>query len=136
MMMWLPPRDTSSHQASAGTAPRGLGVRINPGHIACLCVSCVGRAPCVGRSLYVSGALCVGDLCVGQSLVGPFPPVSDPFHVDIRSRDGSRSGARSHGWYLWSHGEPGGRRAGPRPHTRSRPSSITCAWMRVNPIIV
>jgi len=57
----------------------------------------VGRAPCVGRSLCVSGALCVGALCVGRSFVGPSPPVSDPFHVDIRSRDGSRSGARSHG---------------------------------------
>ena len=63
----------------------------------CLCVSCVGRAPCVGRSLYVSGALCVGALCVGRSLVGPSPPVSDPRYVDIRSRDGSRSSARSHG---------------------------------------
>jgi len=64
---------------------------------ACLCVSCVARAPCVGRSLCVSGALCVGALCVGRSLEGPSPPVSDPSHVDIRSRDGSRSGARSHG---------------------------------------
>jgi len=63
----------------------------------CLCVSCVGRTPCVGRSVCVSGALCVGALCVGRSLVGPSPPVSDPFHVDIRSRDSSRSGARSHG---------------------------------------
>jgi len=65
----------------------------------CLCVSCVGRAPCVGRSLLVSGALCVGALCVGWSPVGPSPPVSDSRHVDIRSRDGSRSCARSHGWY-------------------------------------
>jgi len=62
-------------------------------------VSCVGRAPCpcVGRSLCVSGALCVGALCVGRSLVGPFPPVFDPRHVDIRMRDGSRTCARSHG---------------------------------------
>ena len=66
-------------------------------HVLCLCVSCVGRDPCVGRSFCVSGALCVGALCVGRSLVGLSPPVSDPFHVDIRLRDGSRSGARSHG---------------------------------------
>ena len=52
----------------------------------CLCVSCVGRAPCVGRSLLVSGALCVGALCVGWSPVGPSPPVFDPRHVGIRSR--------------------------------------------------
>jgi len=63
----------------------------------CLCVSCVGRAPCVGRSLCVSGALCVGALCVGRSPVGPSAPVSVPRYVDIRSRDGSRTGARSHG---------------------------------------
>ena len=87
----------------------------------------MGRAPCVGRSLLGSGALCVGALCVGRSLVGPSPPVSDPSHVDIRSRDGSRSSARSHGWYLWSHGEPGGRRAGPRPHTRP---STRCKFKR------
>jgi len=80
----------------------------------CLCVSCMGRAPCVGRSLCVSDALCVGALCVGRSLVGPSPPVSDPRYVDIRSRDGSRSSARSHGWYPWSHsckGRATGRRA-------------------------
>ena len=83
--------------------------------ILCRCVSCVGRAPCVGRSLCLSGAFCVGALCVGRSLVGPSPPVSVSRYVDIRSRDGSRSSARPHGWYHWSHGEPGGRRAGPRP---------------------
>ena len=56
----------------------------------------MGRGPCVGRSLCVSGALCVGAPCVGRSLVGLSPPVFDP-RYDIRSRDASRSGARSHG---------------------------------------
>ena len=66
----------------------------------------MGRAPCVGRSLCVSGALCVGALCVGRSLVGPSPPVSDPSHVDIRLWDGSRSGARSHGVLIVLCAEP------------------------------
>ena len=74
-------------------------------HVGFVCVSPVWVAPLVWVAASAS-ALCVGrplcgrPLCVGRSLVGPSPLVSDPRYVDIRSRDGSRTSARSHGGLL------------------------------------
>jgi len=62
-----------------------------------VCLLCGSRPLCGSLPLCVGRPLCGRPLCGLVPCRSP-PPVFDPRHVGIRSRDGSRSCARSHGF--------------------------------------